>query len=443
MTRSTDERGVSVILLVITMAVFLGVAIGIVTVIRTRQESYPYQVQSYQAYALAHAGIEFALRYAKDNTNASGDYQTFLSTNIPATWPGRKFNFGNGYFQLRYTPGACNDALYSRGTFGVATREVTISNFGLYAGGTTSSAPWSNVPAGWTGGTPSAMYVTAVAKASYSSGIFSGDQITLSCCDPSGFKKGPLDTVNPPYQSWMENASQTLPAGSCYMGHACPILIAATNAVTILRIGIGGTTWMWDAVCGPPRTWVDSKTAACTGSGGSFIGSHSTLPWDGHTTPPSANQYVEFDFNTTGQQITDDLHGRPQSPVCPYNFNGSGSGCPPAQPGGTDDPCTDCTLYPTAGWPRSQYACGNPNPWPSSAPTCWNSQVPQASYSLGMVSGTADGVMPFVIQAQGSIPSGTKFYISFYSRPHYQATNTGTSYNNYLQVQTAVIFTVP
>ncbi len=65
--RLNSQRGVSLLLLIIAITVFAGVAIGIVTLLRARYESYPYQVQSYQAYALANAGVEFAIRYAKDN----------------------------------------------------------------------------------------------------------------------------------------------------------------------------------------------------------------------------------------------------------------------------------------------------------------------------------------------------------------------------------------
>ncbi len=68
MTRLSSQRGVSLMLLIVMITVFAGVAVGVVTLLRARHESYPYQVQSYQAYTLAHAGIEFAIRYARENT---------------------------------------------------------------------------------------------------------------------------------------------------------------------------------------------------------------------------------------------------------------------------------------------------------------------------------------------------------------------------------------
>src|SRR5208283_5179998 len=93
-------------------------------------------VQSYQAYALANAGVEFAIRYIKDNnTNPMASNSFFQNPGlyIP-TYPTYKdFTFGNGKFSLSYQSG-CPDMLYSRGTSGTSTREVILSNFSLYTG---------------------------------------------------------------------------------------------------------------------------------------------------------------------------------------------------------------------------------------------------------------------------------------------------------------------
>jgi len=88
------------------------------------------------------------------------------------------------------------------------------------------------------------------------------------------------------------------------------------------------------------------------------------------------------------------------------------------------------------GKTRSAYTCGNPNPYPASPPTCWDVQGTQPHY-------TFRGELPFVIQTKGPIPSGTKFYVSFWVRPHYKAVDIATYWNNALQVQSALVFTVP
>ena len=130
MTRLNSQRGVSLMLLILAITAFAGVAIGVVTLLRARYESYPYQVQSYEALTLANAGVEFAARLALDNVGTDGNYKTFMVANF--TTP-RTFSFGNGTFQLTYASGATgcgDDALYSRGKFGTATREIQIPNFG-------------------------------------------------------------------------------------------------------------------------------------------------------------------------------------------------------------------------------------------------------------------------------------------------------------------------
>lgn len=63
----SNNKGIALIILIIaiTFTSFLG--IGIASFVGSRQKSLVPLAQSYQAYALANAGIEFAIRYAYDN----------------------------------------------------------------------------------------------------------------------------------------------------------------------------------------------------------------------------------------------------------------------------------------------------------------------------------------------------------------------------------------
>jgi hypothetical protein len=63
----SSNKGIALIILiiVITFTSFLG--IGIASFVSSRQKSLPLMAQSYQAYALANAGIEFATRYVYEN----------------------------------------------------------------------------------------------------------------------------------------------------------------------------------------------------------------------------------------------------------------------------------------------------------------------------------------------------------------------------------------
>ena len=170
-------------LLILAITVFAGVAVGVVTLLRTRHESYPYQVQSYQAYALAHAGVEFAMRYADDNAD---DFFVNPAAYLP---PGKEFSYGNGKFSLTYRQGTyiqgkwdCRDILTSRGTCGTATRAVELLNFSFFVGQQNNS-----------------VYVTRIQKYCYgpTSGCtfnttspYSGDRIEIDLCDPSLFLPG-------------------------------------------------------------------------------------------------------------------------------------------------------------------------------------------------------------------------------------------------------------
>jgi Tfp pilus assembly protein PilV len=138
MIRLTSQRGVSLLVLITMVTVFAGVAIGFVTLVRSRHESYPYQVQSYQAYALAHAGAAFAMRYALDNNDFMANPGKYVANGIAynsANW--KTFQLGSDSFKLQYVTGSCNDRMYARGECGTATREVVLQYFSttLGAGG--------------------------------------------------------------------------------------------------------------------------------------------------------------------------------------------------------------------------------------------------------------------------------------------------------------------
>ena len=217
-------------LLILAITVFAGVAVGVVTLLRTRHESYPYQVQSYQAYALAHAGVEFAMRYADDNAD---DFFVNPAAYLP---PGKEFSYGNGKFSLTYRQGTytqgkwdCRDILTSRGTCGTATRAVELLNFSFFVGQQNNS-----------------VYVTRIQKYCYgpTSGCtfnttspYSGDRIEIDFCDPSLFLPGANE-------SRVVRDSVTIAATTDGSG----------QQVKLLRFGFSGSgevgyNWVWDAAC--------------------------------------------------------------------------------------------------------------------------------------------------------------------------------------------------
>jgi hypothetical protein len=317
-----DKKGVSLLVLIFAITILSIFGVGLAIIMYAKFRSFPYMTSSHQAQALADAGIEFALRYAKDNPGAfSSDWSSYIPSDSY-----KSYSFGNGQFALKYVPG-CPDALYSKGTCGLATREVKVTNAGLSLGRQGNSVYLSS----------------AITKTPIVNPVFPGDRISFTYCDPSQYPS----MIG---YSWIRLNS---------------ITIAATNAVTIMRIGSSKLSnifeWVYDGACGPP----------CYGLPQQFAGT--LLPvWDGSSDPPNASSGFTWNIKNPLDPALDH-QCRPHSPTCPTDNN---LGCPP---------------YPTTG--RTDATCNMGGPW--------------RDQSFGLNWGH------FVIETRGSIPIPTTFYISF------------------------------
>ncbi len=95
------------------------VAAGLASFLGVKEKIFPYQVQSFRAYQIANAGVEFAARYCTDH---GGDLATCANkTNIA---------FGGGRFTTNYL--TATDALTSTGVYSGVSRVITVTNFRLY-----------------------------------------------------------------------------------------------------------------------------------------------------------------------------------------------------------------------------------------------------------------------------------------------------------------------
>jgi Tfp pilus assembly protein PilV len=148
----TDKKGVVLVLLVIVITITGVIGAGIISLMGAKQKSYPFQVQSYQAYMLAHAGVEFAIRYAHDNkdgfTSSANTYIPSYNTSNPSRCIDPVLNSGqwkqiqlpsdflNGNFSLYISlEGNCASPpciLHACGKYGTSIREITLSNFQRY-----------------------------------------------------------------------------------------------------------------------------------------------------------------------------------------------------------------------------------------------------------------------------------------------------------------------
>jgi len=124
----TNSKGVSVIFMIVAMLLMVILAYVFSYLIPTKQKSVVYSIQSTQAFFLAQSGVEFAVRFAKDNLWTS---KHLLNANLN-TAPNNTRTFGTGTFTLTYT--SSSDTLTSVGQVptGTQRREIVVSNFSQF-----------------------------------------------------------------------------------------------------------------------------------------------------------------------------------------------------------------------------------------------------------------------------------------------------------------------
>ena len=74
----SNKRGAALIILIIVITITGLIGAGILSMMGAKQRSYAFQLQSYQAYMLAHAGVEFAIRYACDNKDGFNQIRQYI-----------------------------------------------------------------------------------------------------------------------------------------------------------------------------------------------------------------------------------------------------------------------------------------------------------------------------------------------------------------------------
>jgi biopolymer transport protein ExbB len=117
-----NSKGISVIFLVIAMLLMVTIGYVFSYLIPSKQKSVVFPIQSTQALFLAQSGVEFAVRFAKDNDWTS---PTLLFNNLN----GVTRTLGSGSFSLAYS--TATDTLTSSGQVptGTTRRSISVSNF--------------------------------------------------------------------------------------------------------------------------------------------------------------------------------------------------------------------------------------------------------------------------------------------------------------------------
>lgn len=116
------EKGISLVILIVAITLTSLLGVGIISFMGAKQKTLVPQAQTYQAYTIAHAGIEFAIRYAYDNK----DDNDFPNSHFPKT-----VSFGGGSFTITYD--STNNIVQSVGVYETASRTIQLTNFRSYA----------------------------------------------------------------------------------------------------------------------------------------------------------------------------------------------------------------------------------------------------------------------------------------------------------------------
>ncbi|HOE17802.1 MAG TPA: hypothetical protein PLX02_09155 [Syntrophorhabdaceae bacterium] len=125
MKSSSRNKGFALITLVIAMTLIAVLGAGFVSMIGSKQQGFTFMLNGHRANMIARAGVEWAIRYASEGTDASG-------FSILSSYPTLMFskNFGEGSFRTSYNDDT--DVLTVDGTYQGITKTIRLSNFYQY-----------------------------------------------------------------------------------------------------------------------------------------------------------------------------------------------------------------------------------------------------------------------------------------------------------------------
>jgi hypothetical protein len=147
----STNKGVALVILVIAITITALIGAGITSFMASKKASEELPLYSYQAYLLAHAGVEFAIRYVRDNkdgfkNNPNSYIFAYDATNqctataLDTTNHWKQINLPSGFTKddrgTLYVSleGNCLSScvLHSCGKYGAAVREIRLHNFRYY-----------------------------------------------------------------------------------------------------------------------------------------------------------------------------------------------------------------------------------------------------------------------------------------------------------------------
>jgi hypothetical protein len=151
MKKQLTDKGVALVMLIVAILITGLIGAGITSFMASKKASEELPLYSYQAYLLAHAGVEFTIRYIHDNKDGFKNYPNsyifaydtanqctaatldttnhWKQINLPSGFT--KDDRGTLYVSLE---GNCSPScvLHSCGKYGAAIREIKLYNFQSY-----------------------------------------------------------------------------------------------------------------------------------------------------------------------------------------------------------------------------------------------------------------------------------------------------------------------
>ncbi len=126
-----NNKGISLIVLIVAMTLIAILGTSFVSLMSSKQKGFLYQIDSYRALNIANAGVEYAIRCVSDGlSDTSSSYYSNLPTQSIGNTP-----FANGSFTIARNydlSSIANDYIEATGSYGSATRKVRLSKFRRY-----------------------------------------------------------------------------------------------------------------------------------------------------------------------------------------------------------------------------------------------------------------------------------------------------------------------
>lgn len=124
----SNNKGISLVVLLVVITLISVLGASLVSVMTSKQKGFFHQIDSYRALNLANAGVEYAIRFASDGTDDSGNSIFYTNQELIMT---KYFFQGQGSFEIRYK--FDEDVLEAKGSYrNSARRFVRLHHFRRY-----------------------------------------------------------------------------------------------------------------------------------------------------------------------------------------------------------------------------------------------------------------------------------------------------------------------